>query len=333
MLEPLQLFWIFTIVVLVLTLVALWEIQRSYFRREHEVMFGTPLFDAQVRELSLQPEEIKVLEKLVRSSRYENKDAILNTATLFESAVSNYYEFKGEENVNESVQAVISTLRQKLNFTAANPLATVSSTRQYNVTNRVDILLDSSTRLFHSSILSTDERSLVVEYDESMGAGRSLVGKSVRLRWTRPEDAVYTSKVVVKAFGKGKLTLSHATSLEKKQLRRWVREPVDFPVITSFDDGSSCSGVLLDLSAGGILLGLPVDCSSGQHLKIKFELPSFGEENVEIEILRNLGHKNPQYADYFFLTASFVGAFGWTQERVLQYIFEVHKQKKGPEGA
>ena len=71
MLEPLQLFWIFGIVVLVLTLVALWEIQRSYFRREHEVMFGTPLFDKQVKELGLLPEEIKVLEKLVRSSRYE----------------------------------------------------------------------------------------------------------------------------------------------------------------------------------------------------------------------------------------------------------------------
>ena len=103
MIEPLQLFWIFGIVVLVLTLVALWEIQRSYYRREHEVMFGTPLFDAQIKELGLLPDEIRVLEKLVRSSKYENKDAILNTATLFESAVSNYYDFKGEENVKKDV--------------------------------------------------------------------------------------------------------------------------------------------------------------------------------------------------------------------------------------
>lgn len=333
MIEPLQLFWIFGIVVLVLALVALIEIRRSYFRREHEVMFGTPLFDAQVQEQGLLPDEIKVLEKLVRSSRYENKDAILNTAALFESAVSNYYDFKGEENVDDSVLATIGVLRRKLNFTAANPLATVSSTRQYNETNRVDVLLDGGTRLFHSTILSTDELGLVVEYDESMGSGRSLVGRSVRLRWTRPEDAVYTARVMVKSFDRGRLTLSHATTLEKKQLRRWVREPVDFPVEATLEDGSTCSGVLLDLSAGGILLGLPMDCSSGQHLKIKFELPSFGEENVEIEILRNLGRKNPKFQDYFFLTASFAGAFGWTQERVLQYIFEVHKQKKAPEEA
>ena len=113
MIEPLQLFWVFGIAVLVLALVALCEIQRSYFRREHEVMFGTPLFDAQVKELGLLPEEIKVLEKLVRSSRYENKDAILNTAALFESAVSNYYDFKGEENVKSDVLETIGILRRK----------------------------------------------------------------------------------------------------------------------------------------------------------------------------------------------------------------------------
>ena len=333
MIEPLQLFWLFGIAVLVLALVALWEIQRSYYRREHEVMFGTPLFDAGVAEQGLLPEEVKVLEKLVRSSRYENKDAILNTAALFESAVSNYYDFKGEDDVDEKVLSIIGTLRKKLNFTAANPLATVCSTRQYNETNRVDVLLDGGTRMFHSVILGMDERSLAVSYDESMGAGRSLVGRTVRLRWTRPEDAVYTAKVLVKSFENGRLSLSHATNLEKKQLRRWVREPVDFPVKATLEDGSSCEGVLLDLSAGGILLGLPVDCSSGQQLKIVFELPSFGEENVEIEILRNLGKKNQNLPDYFLLTASFVGAFGWTQERVLQYIFEVHKQKKSSEGA
>lgn len=333
MLEPLQLFWIFCIVIMVLALMILWEIQRSYLRREHEVMFGTPLFDEQVKAQGLLPEEIKVLEKLVRSSRYENKDAILNTAALFESAVSNYYDFKGEENVDEKVLATIGALRKKLNFSAANPLASVLSTRQYNESNRVDVVLDDDTRLFHSTILDMDERSLAVAYDESMGAGRSLVGRSIRLRWTRPEDAVYTAKVMVKSFSNGRLVLSHASNLEKKQLRRWVREPVDFPVSATLEDGTGCSGVLLDLSAGGILLGLPMDCYSGQRLKIKFELPSFGEENVEIEILRNLGQKNPKFPGYFFLTASFAGAFGWTQERVLQYIFEVHKQKKASEEA
>jgi len=325
MIEPLQLLWIFFIVIMAFALVVLLEIRRSYYRREHEVMFGTPLFDAKVKELGLLPDEVKVLEKLVRSSKYENKDAVLNTAPLFESAVSNYYEFKGAGVLPET-RTIIEALRRKLNYTAANPLAIVSSTRQYNAGNRVDLLYEGGSKVTHSEILRRDEMELVVAYDESLGAGRSLVGKVIGLRWTRPEDAVYTAKVNVLSYGTGELFVSHAESLEKKQLRRWVREPVDFPVEATLPDGSVSQGMLLDLSAGGILVGLPVDCATGQRMKIKFELPSFGEENVEIEILRNLGHKNPKYPDLFFLTASFAGTFGWTQERVLQYIFEIHKQ-------
>ena len=330
MIEPLQLLWIFFIVIMVFALVCLLEIQRSYHRRENEVMFGTSLFDAQVKELGLLPEEVKILEKLVRSSKYENKDAVLNTASLFESAVSNYYEFKGVDRVLPEVRSTIRDLRKKMNFTADNPLATVCSTRQYNKGNRVDIFLEAGSKIMHSEILGGDEMKMEVAYDESLGAGRSLVGKTVSLRWTRPEDAVYTARVEVLSYSPGKLFLAHAESLEKKQLRRWVREIVDFPVEATLKDGSVIQGVLLDLSAGGILVGLPVDCVSGQHMNIRFELPSFGEENVEIEILRNLGHKNPKMPDLFLMTASFVGAFGWTQERVLQYIFEIHKQN-GPQ--
>ena len=35
----------------------------------------------------------------------------------------------------------------------------------------------------------------------------------------------------MKSFGGGRLVLSHASNLEKKQLRRWVREPVDFSIV------------------------------------------------------------------------------------------------------
>ena len=326
MIEPQQLLWIFLTVVMVLALVALWEFHRSSYRREHEVMFGTPLFDALVKELGLAPAEVKVLEKLVRASKYENKDAILNTASLFESAVSNYYDYKSVEKVLPENRTIIETLRNKLNFTAENHLATICSTRQYNVGNRVDLVLDNGQKMSHSEILQRDEAQMSVAYDDSLGAGRSMVGRSILLRWTRPEDAVYTARVEVLSYRDGELIISHSGNLEKKQLRRWVREIVNFPVEATFSDGSVYQGVLLDLSAGGILLGLPLDCFSGQHMKIRFELPSFGEEDVEIEILRNLGHKNPKYPDLFILTASFAGAFGWTQERVLQYIFEIHKQ-------
>jgi c-di-GMP-binding flagellar brake protein YcgR len=91
--------------------------------------------------------------------------------------------------------------------------------------------------------------------------------------------------------------------------------------------------MLYDLSAGGILLGLPEDCKPNQQISIRFELPTFGEQNVDVKVLNNLGHRNPNFPQYFSLSAVFTGAYAWTQERVLQYIFEVNHKAKAKKTA
>ena len=328
MLFPTQLIWIVSLLGMGLLLLVLVEIQRSNFRRENEEMFGTKEFDAKVLQNNLTPKEIRTLEKLVRASKFENKDAVLNSSHLFETAVSDFYEFRNVDMVRDETLEAVARLRAKLQFDASNPLTVIVCTRQFNVGNRVDLLFDGREKLKHSEIISQKEKYWKVSYDGSFGPGSSYVGKEVRIRWTRPEDAVYSANVRVVGYEPGVLVLRHSCELDKQQLRRWLREIVNFPVEAVFADGSSCSGVLYDLSAGGILIGLPRECENGLHVKISFELPSFGPENVEIEILRNLGHKNSQYPEFFSMTASFTGAFGWTQERVLQYIFEVNKRKK-----
>lgn len=333
MIFPYQLAWIVAILLLGLLLVVLFEIQRSNYRREHEEMFGTKEFDTKVALYDLTPKEIRTLEKLVRASKFENKDAVLNSSHLFEAAVLDFYEMRDVDTIRDETLDAVTRLRQKLGFDASNPLTVIVSTRQFNIGNRVDLLLDGVSKLKHSEILSQREKIWKVSYDDSFGPGSSYVGKEVRVRWTRPEDAVYSTNVRVFASEPGKLVLRHSQQLDKQQLRRWLREVVNFPVEAVFADGSTCNGVLYDLSAGGILIGLPMECESGLHIRIKFDLPSFGPEDVEIEILRNLGHKNPDFPEYFSTTASFSGAFGWTQERVLQYIFEVNKKKKAKESA
>ena len=331
MILPFQLIWIGSILILGLVLLVLIEIRRSNLRREHEEMFGTKEFDEKVAAHNLTPKEIRTLEKLVRASKFENKDAVLNSSHLFETAVSDFYEIRDVDMVRDETLDAVSDLRQKLAFDASNPFAVIASTRQFNVGNRVDLLLDGVGKLKHSEIVSQREKKWKVAYDGSFGPGSAYVGKDVRIRWTRPEDAVYSTNVRVCGSEPGLLVLRHSITLEKQQLRRWLREIVDFPVEADFADGTTCKGRLYDLSAGGILIGLPIECESGLHIRIRFELPSFGPEDVEIEILRNLGHKNPEYPDLFSTTASFTGAFGWTQERVLQYIFEVNKRKKAKE--
>lgn len=333
MIFPLQLWWLFGVVVLFLVLLALLELHRSNYRREHEVMVDSDAFAQAVAENGFSEREATVLEKLVRGSKFENKDSILNSSTLYEEAVSDYYDYRNVNSVSNETLEIIAALRERLNYTARNPLATICSSRQFNVGDRMDLFLDGSAKMKHSEILRRSERDMIVSYDGSLGAGENFVGRKIRIRWTRPEDAVYSALVEVLSARHGVMVLSHVTEFEKKQLRRWVREIVNFPVEATLADGSTCQGLLYDLSAGGILLGLPVECIPDQHIRIKFELPSFGVEDVEIQILRCLGQKNADHPELYSQTASFSGAFGWTQERVLQYIFELHKGKNGSKKA
>lgn len=328
MIEPLQLVWIAFIALLFLILLVLLEIHRINYRRENEEIFGTEDFDEKVKIFALTDKEKRTLEKLVRTSTFENKDAVLNSSGLFEAAVTNFYDFRDVFTIRDETVAAVESIRNKMDFTASNPLTQVCSTRQFNVGDRIDLYLEGETVFKHSMIVGRNERDWAISYDGSCGPAEYFVEREVLVRWTRPDDAVYSTKLVVRSCIPGRLILPHSSVLDKKQLRRWVRETVSLPVEAVFQDGSSCGGVLLDLSAGGIMLGLPKDCFSGQKIRITFDLPSFGEETVDVEIRRNLGRRNKDYPEYNCLTASFTGAFGWTQERVLQYLFELNKVKK-----
>jgi c-di-GMP-binding flagellar brake protein YcgR len=223
----------------------------------------------------------------------------------------------------------VERLRNKMNFTASNPLSEIYSTRQFNVGDRIDMIPDNGTLIKRSEIVWRTEKEWAISYDGSDGPAKSFVGRDFRIRWTRPDDAIYSTTVSIRRLDdSANLVLPHSSSLDKRQLRRWVREQVAFPVTAVFENGETLYGTLLDLSAGGIMIGLPKECYPGQHMRIQFELPSFGDEDVEIEILRNLGQRNQEFPNYYCLTASFRGKFGWTQERVLQYLFELSKSKK-----
>ena len=327
MIEPLQLAWIAFIIFLFLLLLVLLEIHRINYRRDNEVMFGTETFDEKVKEIAFTDKERRTLEKIIRTSSFENKDAVLNSSGLFEAAVSRFYDFRNVFSVRDETVDAVERIREKLGFTAVNPLTQICSSRQFGIGDRIDLILDDGRTFKHSEIIHRSEKEWFIAYAGSRGSALSFVGKEVGIKWTRPNDAVYSARLKVRSCLPGQLILPHTTNLEKRQFRRWVREQVSIPVVATLPDVSTCGGMLFDLSAGGFMFGLPLECRSGLHMNIKFELPSFGEENVEIEILRNLGHKNSEFPSYFCLTAEFVGEFGWTQERVLQYIFEVNKGK------
>ena len=304
------------------------EVQLMYNRRENEVMFGTDAFNEKIKAFEFTPKEVRTLEKLVRSSKFENKDAVLNSSGLFEAAVSEFYRIRNVFSVRDETLEAIAGLRRKMDFTGSNPLAMVSSTRQFNVGDSVDLEFESGQVFRRVKIVERSEKTWSVKIDGSVAFAKSLQGSRVLIRWIRMNDAVYSKRLTVFAATPDNVIFTHSDQLDKEQLRKWVREVVDFPVTATFPNGEVHSGVLYDLSAGGILLGLAEDVKPDQQISISFELPTFGVQNVDVKILNNLGRRNPNFPLFNSISAVFTGSYAWTQERVLQYIFEVTRKTK-----
>ena len=326
--EVWKVFQFYILPVLPFVALVLIEIQLMYNRRENEVMFGTDSFDEKIKAFQFTPKEVRTLEKLVRSSKFENKDAVLNSSGLFEAAVSEFYRIRNVFSVRDETLEAIAGLRRKMDFTGSNPLTMVCSTRQFNVDDRVDLEVEGGQLFKRAKIYARSEKIWSIKMDCNPGLAKSLLGTQVLIRWTRANDAVYSIRLPVQAVSSDILVLNHSDKLDKEQLRKWLREIVDFPVVATFSNGEKHSGVLYDLSAGGILLGLAEDCKPDQQFSITFELPTFGEQNVDVRVLNNLGHRNPDFPLYNSISAVFTGSYAWTQERVLQYIFEVNRKSK-----
>ena len=308
--------------------IVLIEMQLMYKRRENDVMFGTEAFNEKIKAFEFTPKEVRTLEKLVRMSKFENKDAVLNSSLLFEKAVNDFYHVRDVFKVRDETLEAIASLRRKMDYTGSNPLTMVCSTRQFNIGDRVDLEFSNGMVVKRAPIIGRSEKYWSVQFDGLENLAKSIKGMHATIRWTRMNDAVYSTKLVVEAAMPGMIEFCHAENLEKEQLRKWVREVVDFPVKAKFLDGRVLNGMLYDLSAGGILLGLPEDCKPDQQFSISFELPTFGVQKVDVKVLNNLGHRNPNFPMYFSIAAVFTGSYAWTQERVLQYIFEVNRKTK-----
>ena len=318
--------WIFLVATLFLILVVLVEISRSNHRRELGKMFATEAFEKKSDLLDLNSEERMMLERLVRQSDFSNKDAVLNSPILFEEAVDFVYKLnRGAENISPGDRDLISKLRSKLGHLDSAGKYSYTSTRQFAVGKDVSLVLLENGRehSVHTQINCLNEVYWGVRAADV--SSEIPVGKKIVVRLNIPGEAVYQTKVRVLGVNRDSLLLEHSIYLHKEQLRRWIRQSVFFPVHVEYD-GATQEGFLVDLSAGGILLSLPVAIPEKALVRIRFALPGFGEENLQIRILRQLHNGIPNEkngrVDH---SASFIGEFGETQERVLQYIFKVRR--------
>ena len=98
--EVWEFFQIYILPVLPFVALVLIEVHLMYNRRENDVMFGTESFNEKIKAFEFTPKEVRTLEKLVRSSKFENKDAVLNSSGLFEAAVTEFYRIRNRPRRN-----------------------------------------------------------------------------------------------------------------------------------------------------------------------------------------------------------------------------------------
>lgn len=325
--SPVFIIFIGSLILAFLALLVFSEVKKNKYRNHHQEMFGTDTFNQKVSDLKLSEREIKILELLVRHSGFFNKDAVLNSPSLFEKAVDNYYAYESLEHISDEVLHMIEELREKLGYNGIDIDFSYLSTRQFTKEHFLK-LIDEKLHLSENSlILQKNERNWEVRYTGSIVSPEVLIGQNIKVVLTRQGDAVYSAVVRVQGLHEGNLILSHSSKLRKKQLRRWVRRLVHFPVEVKLSEATVIQGFLDDLSAGGILLVLPVRCEPQSLVHLRFELPGLGEEQVWVRILNTFDRKKEGFPDHFLCSASFEGEFGRVQEDILQYIFEVHKSE------
>lgn len=322
--EPVVLVWIGTVVTLLLFLLVLLEVHRNNQKREHEEMFGSDEFMKKSSRFRLTEKERHTMDKLVRRSVFSNKDALFNSSALFEDAVNRFYEFRKLDSIREITLSSVTVLRRKLGFTVGNDDIIFVSTRQFEPGTLVHLKFNGKTESLCVGSINEKMFTLVREQD-----GNEFFEKGTRypLSWKRAGDAVYTSYPKFEKKIGEKLVFLHTTKIDREQQRLWVREKVDIEIQAELPSKEIVQGRLFDLSANGIGVGLPESLDAGSVIRITFELPSYGKDEVEVQILRNLGKKNAEYPDLFSYSAKFIGDFAWTNEKVLQYIFELRRRQ------
>lgn len=322
--EPVVLVWIGVIGAILLFLLVLMEIHRNNQKRDNEEMYGSDEFVKKSSRFRLTEKECHTMDKLVRRSIFSNKDALFNSSALFEDAVNRFYEYRNLESIREITLSSVTVLRRKLGFTIGNDDIIFVSTRQFEPGTLVHLKHNGKSERLCVGSINEKMFTLVPEEWRHFSLEK---GQKYPLSWKRAGDAVYTSYPKFEKQMGEKLVFLHATKIDREQQRLWVREPVDIETVAEVPSSEPVVGRLFDLSANGIGLGLPISLEAGAQLKIKFELPSYGKDEVNVQILRNLGKKNAEYPDLFSYSAKFIGDFAWTNEKVLQYIFELRRRQ------
>jgi c-di-GMP-binding flagellar brake protein YcgR len=325
-------FLIIFVSILLVLLVVFYEIYNSNKSRQKLLDLAWERFNEHAQRLSLSKGSITLLGKIAHRANLQDPYSIIKSPHVFENALETYYMIKGISSLSSETLSDIRELRRALGFLPLSGEVSFISTRQFSNGERCLAQVPDVEPTTHKGsciILSVGEREWSITRPE--GSLSIEPGTLSRINLTRPGDAEYSFVTKVIKDADDALVLSHSNKLNRTQQRNWVRVDVSIPVeVKKLEKGhvsNIYSDKIIDMSAGGFGITLPVRLRDGTMLSLSFELPGHGPiENLLVKVVRVAGsYKNN--ASRIIHSVALEGVdVSKTQEQINQYVFEMQRQ-------
>jgi hypothetical protein len=334
-------------VVALMAVFVIFEMVRSDSKQREKIDIGWQYFAEMAGQKRLTPQETDILRRIVEQGNVSSADMVFDSSFIYEDALEAYIKDNGRQLDRDDTQyALLRGLRLKLGYSHLPSEVPINSTRQLEEGMMVS-LIDGEGSLRKGRIHEVKERSWIVALDAEIPP-TVAVGAAVELALLRPGDGEYSVRLPIMAtrLGQRQIHLPHTRTLDRKQLRNWVRIDVNIPCRVTvmaraegWDKSMGGPGVgmvlegrMLDLSGGGSCARFSSPIPQGYKLSLNFDLPGTSLRGVHSEVMRMTSTLKGNRED-FEHNLKFTGMETAAQEKIVRYVFEkqrIDSQMRGP---
>jgi hypothetical protein len=319
------------------------EILRSDNRQREKVDIGWHYFAEMATVKRLTAAETELLRRIVESAELGSADMVFESSFIYEDSLEPFLKSNASKlDKDDHLYAALRGLRVKLGYAHLPTEIPLGSTRQLEEGMPIT-LLDGDGQGIKGRICEVGERQWMVELEEDIPP-TIAVGAAVDASMLRSNDGEYTARLTISGtrFGNRTVTFAHTRTLERKQLRNWVRIDVNIPCRVTVmskppppaEDippaergpvgpsvGMVLEGRLLDLSGGGACARFPSPIPQGHQLSLNFDLPGTSLRGIQCEVMRMVPVARAGREDYEH-NLKFAAMETAFQEKIVRYVFE-----------
>ncbi|MDB5104305.1 MAG: hypothetical protein JWP91_1994 [Fibrobacteres bacterium] len=334
-------------IVAIMGVFVVFEIIRSDSKQREKIDIGWQYFAEMAGLKRLTPQETDILRRIVEQGNVSSADMVFDSSFIYEDALEAFLKDNARQlDRDETQYALLRGLRLKMGYAHLPPEVPINSTRQLEEGMPVS-LIDGEGSVRKGRVMEVKEKTWTVALESEIPP-TVAVGAAVDLSLLRSGDGEYVVRLPIMAtrLGQRQIFLPHTRTLERKQLRNWVRIDVNIPCRVTVmarpegwtkenggpGVGMVLEGRMLDLSGGGTCARFSSPIPQGCKLSVNFDLPGTSLRGVQSEVMRMTSVLKGNRED-FEHNLKFMSMETAAQEKIVRYVFEkqrIDSQMRGP---